>query len=327
MNSITRRQLLVGVGTLFVARLALAMPYATPVQSSDIWRAEWHDAKRNRNVPVKIYFPKGNGPFPVIMFSHGLGGTREMYQYLGSYWAAHGFVAVHLQHIGSDDSVWRGGVDRQNLMGAMSSKNALDRVRDVSFAIDQLQSLNNTQTWPLHGKLDLSHIGMAGHSFGANTTLMVSGLKLPMGGNSVSDPRIKCAIAMSSPSPVLKNYNVIYGGIKIPMFHMTGTQDVSPVDRNGTTPLDRRLPYDHIRGADAYLTTFAGGDHMVFSGRSRPTGAVASDERNHLLIQESSTAFWDAYLKGDAKAMAWLHTDFAKELGVNGVFEQKVGKG
>src|SRR6185369_2267650 len=68
----------------------------------------WQDTKRNRNVPAKIYYPKSSGgPFPIVIFSHGLGGTREGYEYLGRAWASHGYVSVHLQHLGSDDSVWR----------------------------------------------------------------------------------------------------------------------------------------------------------------------------------------------------------------------------
>jgi len=69
---------------------------------------DWVDSARNRKVPVKIYYPeKGQGPFPVIVFSHGLGGSRDGYEYLGRHWASHGYVSVHLQHLGSDDAVWR----------------------------------------------------------------------------------------------------------------------------------------------------------------------------------------------------------------------------
>ena len=47
--------------------------------------------------------------WPVVVFSHGMGGSRRGYSYLGSYWAAHGFVAMHVQHIGSDRRLWAGG--------------------------------------------------------------------------------------------------------------------------------------------------------------------------------------------------------------------------
>ena len=197
---ITRRHLLFLTAALPLAALpiAWAAPFVTPTQATEIWRADWSDAKRNRSVPAKIYYPKGDGPFPIIVFSHGLGGTREGYEYLGTYWSAHGYVSVHLQHIGSDDSVWRGG-GMQAMARAANGKNSLDRAADVSFAIDQLETLNKDADFPLRGKLDLQKIGMAGHSFGANTTLLVSGLKLPLV-NSLADPRIKCSVAMSAPS-------------------------------------------------------------------------------------------------------------------------------
>lgn len=324
VNGMTRRQLLLWAGALLWARSTWATPYDTPAQAVDIWRGEWRDAKRSRTVPVKIYSPHGAGPFPVIVFSHGLGGSREGYEYLGRYWAAHGYVSVHLQHPGSDNSVWRGAAGRQGLRDAISSQTARDRALDVHFAIDQLQRLNTDTAWPLHGKLDLRHIGMAGHSFGANTTLLIAGMAAR--GGTLADPRVQCAIALSSPTPVSKNYDALYAGIKIPMLHMTGTKDISPVDPGNSRASDRRIPYDHIHGADAYLATFADGDHMLFSGREPLTRHVPSDERNHLLIQEATTAFWDAYLKGSHKALTWLRDGFAKELGSNGVWEQKRGK-
>ena len=89
---------------------AEAPAYAPPAPTSEVANSklDWHDAKRDRNVPVKIYFPKdGPGPFPVVVFSHGLGGSRDGYEYLGRHWAGCGYVSVHVQHIGSDDSVWK----------------------------------------------------------------------------------------------------------------------------------------------------------------------------------------------------------------------------
>src|SRR5689334_1836534 len=142
-------------------------------------RLDWKDERRGRDVPVKVYAPKaGAGPFPVIVFSHGLGGTRDGYEYLGRHWAGHGYVVVHVQHIGSDASVWQ-DVPPKDRMDAMRKsahdlQNAVDRPLDVRFTIDQVEKLNKDDA-TFKNRLDLAHIGMAGHSFGAYTTLAVAG--------------------------------------------------------------------------------------------------------------------------------------------------------
>ena len=230
----------------------------------------WHDAARNRDVPVRLYLPKdAPGPFPVILFSHGLGGSREGYAYLGQHWAAHGYVSVHLQHIGSDTAVWQGQANPMQSMrqAAANPRNAIDRANDVNFAIDQLEKLNRDDP-EFKGRLDLKHIGMAGHSFGANTTLMAIGQTSMVLGKPVTlaDPRISAAIAMSAPVPARRDQlDQTFGPIKVPCLHMTGTLDDSPI---GNTPAaDRRLPFDHMKLADQYLIIFNGGDHMIFSGR------------------------------------------------------------
>ena len=45
---------------------------------------------------------------PLVVFSHGIGGSRRGYSYLGQHWASHGVASLHLQHIGSDRNVWFG---------------------------------------------------------------------------------------------------------------------------------------------------------------------------------------------------------------------------
>jgi hypothetical protein len=62
---------------------------------------------------------------------------------------------------------------------------------------------------------------------------------------------------------------------------------------------------------------------MVFSGLRR-RGDGSHDEDFHRLIQESTTAFWNAYLNEDHAARDWLaHGGFAAEVGALGRFEQK----
>jgi predicted dienelactone hydrolase len=287
--------------------------------------AIWKDGARNREVPFRIYYPKAAATkLPVIIFSHGLGGSRDGYAYLGKYWAAHGFISVHLTHHGSDTEALLGdGMDNlrqraQNL--AMDPMNAVNRCKDVSFAIDELNDANENEKSPLKGMIDLSRIGMAGHSFGANTTMLIAG-EMTRTGKSFADNRVKCAIALSPPVAVPKSmYDKAYSAVNIPLFVITGTRDDSPVGE--TMAADRRVPFDHVQNIPAFLITFDGATHMVFAGPRR--AASPADARIQKLVQQGTTAFWDAYLRGDESAKTWLKDGgYAKLVGSAGVLEQK----
>lgn len=305
---------------------------AAVTNAVEIQRFTWPDAKRNRDVPVKIYFPAAtNGPFPIILFSHGLGGSREGYEYLGWHWAAHGYVSVHLQHAGSDQTVWNGlaASDRMAAMrkAAANPRNAINRPLDVSLALDELERLKRENAaW--QRRLDLERVGVAGHSFGAYTTLAAAGQAFQPGlsrETTLADSRVKAAIPMSAPAPANKlRLDEVYARISIPCLHMTGTRDASPI--GDTKPEERRLPFDHCRNSDQFLITFTDGDHMIFSGRPRRMGGGEQDARFHELICESSTLFWDAYLRDDMEAKARLLKEFPDALGPAGKFEVKLLK-
>jgi predicted dienelactone hydrolase len=287
------------------------------------------DERRRREVPVKIYFPaQGAGPFPLIIFSHGLGGSREGYQYLGRQWASHGYVSVHLQHLGSDRAVWENSWLKLPVLrqAAHNLQNSLNRPLDVSFALNQLEKLNQSQS-PFQGRLDLSRVGAAGHSFGAYTTMAVAGQVFGRPGGreiSLADPRIKAAIPMSTPVPRKGGHlTQAYARITIPCLHMTGTRDDSLIGE--TKARERRLPFDHTNGSDQYLVTFQDGDHMIFSDHQRLFGRGTQNPRFHNLICLATTAFWDAYLKGDAAARDWLTGGgLARALGADASLEMKL---
>ena len=136
------------------------------------------DDARSREIPIRVYLPEETSAAPVVLFSHGLGGSRENNPYLGNHWAARGYVAVFITHPGSDDSVWRGKPFAQRLLAmkqAANLENFLLRVKDVPAVIDQLERWNKADGNELEGRMDLEHIGMCGHSFGAVTTQAVSG--------------------------------------------------------------------------------------------------------------------------------------------------------
>lgn len=307
------------------------------------WRGEWRDASRSRTIPVKIYYPDRAGAlrFPVIIFSHGLGGSRDHYSYLGQYWAAHGYVSVHVQHPGSDSAVISRTLRPLKRLGeaVTNPENFINRPLDIRFAIDELTRRSADDTFPLHGRMLLDRVAVAGHSFGAYTVMAVAGQGI--GPNRSlhyygPDPRIVAGLAMSSSLAQTANLDDAYSRVTIPIFHMTGTKDQVgrgqnlPLDAivGNTTPEQRRVAYDHTQHAPAYLLIFQDGDHRVFSGRSRNRKADKADgehdEAYQKIICEASTAFWDAALKKDPAAERWLvNGGLADALSKAGTFEYK----
>jgi predicted dienelactone hydrolase len=267
-----------------------------------------HDAARNRDIPVRVYLPTNTMPEPVILFSHGLGGSRAGSAFLGEHWAARGYVAVFLQHPGSDDSVWK-DEPRQQRMRAMNQAASLDnfllRVQDVPVVLNQLEIWNAAKTNGLAGRLDLKNVGMSGHSFGAVTTEAVSGETMPAGGQQFTDPRIKAAMAFSPSSPKTGSAAKAFGSVKIPWLLMTGTKDFAPI---GDQDVASRLAvYPALHGAPKYEVVLHNAEHSVFTDRALPGDREPRNPNHHRVILALSTAFWDAYLRGDAGALAWLN--------------------
>ena len=264
---------------------------------------EWKDARRDRAVPVKIYYPKDlTAPAPVIVYSHGTGGSRDGYAYLGNFWASHGYVSVHPQHHGSDRDVFK---DNPKILEALKKaafnpQSAVDRQEDIIFVLDQVTMLNKGDA-RFKGKFNLDAIGMSGHSFGAHTTFEAAGQA--MAGLKVKDSRIKAIIPMSAPLPKL-NIDRAYANVHVPTMLMSGTLDDSPLSE--TKAKDRRVAYDKLAGVDKWFINFEGGDHMIFSGRLAAKGDRKMDADFQRCIKQATLAFWDAYLKNDRAARAWL---------------------
>ena len=274
------------------------------------------DAKRAREIPLRVYLPAAEtiagqtAATPVVLFSHGLGGTREAATYLGEGWAAHGYVAVFLQHEGSDDGVWKNLPPRQrmaNMKKAGNLDNFLLRVGDVAAVIDQLEIWNADAKSPLAGRLDMTKIGMAGHSFGAVTTEAVSG-QTAAPGAGFTDKRIKAALILSPSAPANATPEQAFGAVKIPWLLMTGTLDKSEIRGTGA---DARLKVFPALPADGskYQLILDKAEHSAFVDARMNRDTQPRNPNHHRAIEAISTAFWDAYLKGDASAKTWLDSD------------------
>lgn len=296
--------------TIAVMSLCAGVCFAEKQEGSvDIFRFEPKDAERDRIVPLKVYCPDGEGPLPVVLFSHGLGGSRENNSYLGTYWAKGGFVAVFMQHTGSDEIVWKSapmGKKWAALKKATTVEVTLSRLGDVPFVIDELERWNKDDDHPLRGKLDLEHIGLSGHSFGAVTTLALAGQKFPRG-FTAADPRVDAFLAMSPQSGKGFSAEQAFGHIQVPILCMTGTKDGSPLDPD-FKPSDRLKVYAALPEGDKYQLILKGAEHWAFGS----DGGRRKRDRNpshHPAVQQISLRFWEAYLKGDKQAKVWLKSE------------------
>jgi predicted dienelactone hydrolase len=281
----------------------LFVPKATPEHRDFTVK----DEKRSREIPIRIYLPQEKTPAAVVLFSPGLGGTREGYAYLGNHWALRGYAVVVLQHPGSDDSVWKdkpAGERMAAMENAASLENFMLRARDVPVVIDQLEAWSKAESHDLSGRLDLKRLGMSGHSFGAVTTQAVSGQTVAMRGRALTDARIKAAVVMSPSGPRRGDPKKAFRDVEIPWLLMTGTKDVAPI---GNISLESRFEvFPALPPGRKYELVLENAEHSAFGDRELPGEKLKHNSNHHRAILALSTAFWDAYLRNDADAKKWL---------------------
>jgi predicted dienelactone hydrolase len=138
-----------------------------------------NDQKRNRKIPVDIYWSTAATPDkPVIVFSHGFGSVRTDLRYLAEHLASHGYVVAALEHPGSNQANTNSALQGKNRV--VKPQEFLDRPQDISFVLDELEKLNQTANHPLQGKLATNKAMVIGYSFGGGTALAMAGAELQL---------------------------------------------------------------------------------------------------------------------------------------------------
>ncbi|MET8311250.1 chlorophyllase [Micromonospora sp. NPDC005173] len=168
-----------------------AMPEPTPVVSVHPITLPTPD--RGDDQYVRISAPTTGHELPVIVFSHGFGGSAANYGPLVDFWASHGFVVIQSTHLDSR---------RLNLPPDDPRTPLIWRIRvdDLKRTLDQLDLLESSVPG-LVGRLDHTRIAVAGHSWGAQTASTLLGARvLDADGNpgeDMSDPRIKAGVLLA----------------------------------------------------------------------------------------------------------------------------------
>jgi dienelactone hydrolase len=229
--------------------------------------------------------PSGNGPYPLIAFAHGLGGSPQQYQQLLRSWAAAGYVvAAPLFPLSSNQTP--GGPDGGDIG---------NQPGDMSFIIDQVLNASAAPNGPLSGLVDRNEIGAAGHSNGAITTL---GL---VANSCCLDTRVKAAVVMAGTTEGLGRGS--YELAKAPPLLV-----VSDV-HDGLVPYaDAVAVFNQARGPKALFTldwdsssdNTGSTAHMAASGVVGPTSGP---------VIKSTTAFFNAFLKHEHGALQAVSAD------------------
>ena len=244
------------------------------------------------------------GTFPIVFLEHGSGLVPATYSVLGEGLASNGFIVIAINH--PPDSLiavypdgheiksqpyWPINADRrtQGIAIGKFAENVL--VADVRSVLDTLLNFNSRDGF-WRGHLDLSRVGIVGHSMGGTTAALAT----------LQESRIRAGINLDGSTFPGMNGDVRPIALHKPLLFIATEEHASD-------------PGTHAReymGSDAntYYVVVAGGDHMSFSDArllqsrlSQEVGpdahayerALAASELTRSLVEE----FMGKYLKGN----------------------------
>jgi predicted dienelactone hydrolase len=287
-----------------------------------------------------------NGPYPLVLFSHGAQSSRYSSLYLTEHLASYGFVVIAPNHTGD---TMANGEDEDVFIRSHATR-PVDIVRVIDFA-DVATNGDGTMA----GMIDVEHVAVMGHSSGAWTALLAAGAQrdyraletwcadnpddfwscgnllgqeevltelygldaVPEGlWPAVGDTRVDAIVPMAPGNAVAFGPEGL-AVIDVPALIMIGTLDMF-------LPYNSFGPPTHeaIGGEPKAFVTFESGNHMLFGNSCSANpwmvewGAFAfcSDSvwdinRAHDLIDHFVTAFLLAELYGDEEAAAALAPD------------------
>jgi predicted dienelactone hydrolase len=248
------------------------------------------DDVRGKEVPIRVYYPEGIGPFPVLAFSHSVRGNKDMFSAISTQWASHGYVVVHPQH---DDE----GVQMTDAGMHPPEDKIRNRLRDIVSVFDGLDQIESTIP-AIAGKLDRDRLAVAGHSYGSFISMISGGVSIDIGDTknaNMGDSRVRCIISISPSGP--GDYGMSDGSwrnLTKPALFFNGTADL----RAGRSDDWRSQPYQLSPVGNKYEVIIEDATHFGYGGDRE------SDAPRY--VKAASTAFWDACLHDAAAGRRFL---------------------
>lgn len=251
--------------------------------------------KRFQNTAVRDARVR-DGVFPLLLFSHGNAGLRMQNVFWCEHMASHGYIVMAPDHTGNAAVTILDGrlIPYQDSEEARKQA-AIDRPKDLSFLIDAMTRMNKGGDSRFLGRVDLEHIGAAGHSFGGFTCTWLT----------AQDPRVRAAALMAGAAPERSNFTT-------PVMTLIAAEDKT-LDADDMAFLRRY--YDESKGPH-YSVEFKNAGHFSFTemyqlkpdfgdgvgqGKRVTNGEALTFipmEKAYTLTNGYTTAFFGKYLKG-----------------------------
>ncbi|MCU1428813.1 MAG: phospholipase/Carboxylesterase [Actinomycetia bacterium] len=229
-----------------------------------------------RTLPTDIYIPPGAGPFPLIVHAHGSQGHPRKFQQLLRVWARHHYVVAAPAFPLSND---RSG-------GPTVVGDYVNQAVDMHVVITRLLRMSGGKHNALSGKIDPQHVGVSGLSLGGATVYGVAF------NDCCRDAHIDAAIVMSGIKLPFDNHPFQFAGTPFLMFHG---------DADPTIPYATAAPVYTDAAPPKYFVTLLGAGHA-------PPYEDTPDPHDKLVFRVTLD-FWDAYLRGNARAVKQLVHD------------------
>ena len=292
------------------------------------------DEHRDREIELTCRYPTAGGSHKLLMWCHGLGGSRHGSGGLAELWASHGFVVVQPTFADSIEHVARNhpefGLERHHIddnewitvpeVFDFMIRNLLQppwwlaRVADVGAVLDQAPTLLDGVA-DFAGSVDGDSVGVGGHSFGAYTSQLFAGVTIDLPGEaptSFRDDRVGAVVIASGQG---RNQQGLRDGswdtVACPLLNITGSKDMGATTDD---PNWKREPFRFAPPGDKYEAWMEGADHGL-GGISENISTFVENEHQRRIVEQTTLAFWRAYIAGVGDAMAWLNSASPSEFG------------
>jgi predicted dienelactone hydrolase len=187
--------------------------------------------------------------YPLVIFSHGKGGTRLQSNFYTAYLASHGYVVVAPDHSGDTIvELLREVKAAGNIQPDSTVEALVYRPEDVIAILDLLPVTIDAE---LLERIDDDRVGLSGHSFGAITSFLAAS----------GDSRVDAIVPQCPGSHELLGLQMRtpLAEMQIPMLIQSATQDGTLPEATNAAPL-----FDNMPSPKGWLSLARGG-HFTYS--------------------------------------------------------------